>query len=360
MIWNCLEENDTDIWGDSRAQARLLRAAEQVKIKLSNRPFAWVKEEYLFEKDGIPLHFEHEVSRSLFETEIKPLLEKTAASIEQVLQDADISAEEIDRVLLVGGSSRIPLVRQLIIDLLDIEPEIGINPDEAVALGAAVQAAIIQGEPIDAILVDVTPHSLGIATAELRLGTVIPDQYKVLIPRNSTIPISAEELFHTLYPGQTKIEIQVYQGEKEIASQNRLLGEFLVENLEATTDEGRAQITVRFDFDMDGILQVTARDRATGQEADMTIEASLKRLDETDIENAQNDISALRPLPDTTKALIARANALLANETDGMDKVMYEKLETLLSDIALAQVNHDVLRIDELSETLLDFLFDLE
>ena len=320
------EQHHVDVWADSRARARLLRAAEQAKIELSNRPFTWVKEEYLLEKDGIPLHLEYEVSRELFEAEIEPLLAGTLASIEQVLQDADISRGEIDQVLLVGGSSRIPLVRQMVKEMLGIEPEIGINPDEAVTLGAAVQAAIISGEPIDAILVDVTPYSMGIATAELRMGQIVSDRYKVLISRNSTIPVSEEELFHAIHPEQTSIKIEVYQGEESVASHNQLLGEFVIDELVSTNGEPAA-VTVRFDLDVDGILQVTARDRVTGREANIQVEASLHRLDEQQVDEAQSRLAetAVVALPETVKALIERGETLLGRgEIDQSDQTELE------------------------------------
>ncbi|VAW38808.1 Chaperone protein DnaK [hydrothermal vent metagenome] len=354
------EENGVDVWADTRARARLLRAAEQAKIELSSRPFSWVKEAYLLDKDGIPLHLEYEISRALFEEEIEPLLARTVESIEQVLREADVSRGEIDQVLLVGGSSRIPAVHELVAEAIGLEPQIAIDPDEAVTLGAAVQAAVIAGEPIDAILVDITPHSLGTSVANFRLGQLVTDRYKVLIHRNSTIPTSKEEVFNTLHPSQDTIKVEVYQGEQAIASQNSLLGDFLMEDLQAPHLGELAQVTVRFDLDVDGILHVTAQDRFTKQTVDITVEASLERLAEGELLEAQKHLAktAVSPLSETAKAMIQRGKKLLAE--DALSDSERTHLIALLDDIERAQTESNNARVDELLETLLDLLFDYE
>ena len=150
-----------------------------------------------------------------------------------MLKDAGLAPNDVDRILLVGGSTRIPLVWRLVAEHTGIEPQMAVNPDEAVALGAGVQAAIIAGQPIGAVLVDVTPFSLGIEVATFMGSTVVPDMYRPIIRRNTAIPATREEVFRTVYPGQEAVEMKVYQGEHPIASQNRLLGKFRVEGLEA-------------------------------------------------------------------------------------------------------------------------------
>lgn len=354
------EEHGVDVWADSRARARLLRAAEQAKIELSTYPFAWVKEEYLITKDGVPLHLEYEVSRSLFEEEIESLLAETVQSIERVLRDAAVTRGEIDQVLLVGGSSRIPAVWELVREAVGVEPQMTINPDEAVALGAAVQAAIIAGEPIEAVLVDVTPRSLGIAVAEFRRDQMVSDRYKVLIRRNSTIPVTREEVFSGVYPGQKAIKIEVYQGEEAVASQNTLLGEFLIEDLATDSMGDFPEVTVQFDLDVNGILQVTARDRFTENEASIAVTASLDRMDLAAVVAAQERLAetAVSSLSETAKALIGRGQQLLGNAT--LAASSQTTLKVLLDDIESAQKQHDMSRLDELLETLLDFLFDHE
>ena len=354
------EEHGVDVWADARARARLLRAAETAKIELSSHPFAWVMEEYLINKDGIPLHMEYEVSRDLFESEIEPLLAETLQSIERVLTDADVTRGEIDQVLLVGGSSRIPAVWELVREAVGVEPQMTINPEEAVALGAAVQAAIIAGEPIDAVLVDVTPRSLGIAVAEFRHGQMVPDRYKVLVRRNSTIPVTREEAFSGVVPGQKTIKMEVYQGEEAVASQNTLLGEFVIEDLGTEVPGDIPEVTVQFDLDVNGILQVTARDRFTEQEASIAVTASLDRMDEEAVIVAKERLAetAVAALSETARALIERGRQLHQQGTLGANS--QATLTALLHDIEVAQGQNDMNRLDEMLETLLDFLFDHE
>jgi len=259
------ETHGVKVHDDRRAWARIMRAAETAKIQLSSHPYAWVKEEYLAEKQGVPLHLEYEISRKDFKDLIQPLLQKTLESIDQVILDSGVSSNEIQQVFMVGGSSYIPAVWELVAEALGTEPHMSLNPEEVVALGAGVQAAIIAGEPIDAILVDVTPHSLGIAVAQHFMGQLISDRYKVLIRRNTTIPTTKEEEFYTVYPGQDSIRVEVYQGEYAVASDNTHLGEFVITDLEPEKPGEQAAITVQFDFDVNGILKVTARDRKSGK-----------------------------------------------------------------------------------------------
>jgi len=356
------ETHDVKVRDDRRAWARILRAAETAKIQLSSHPYAWIKEEYLAEKQGVPLHLEYEISRKDFEDLIQPLLQKTMESIDQVILDSGVSTNEIQQVFMVGGSSYIPAVWELVADALDTEPHMSLNPEEVVALGAGVQAAIIAGEPIDAILVDVTPHSLGIAVAQDIMGKLISDRYKVLIRRNTTIPTTKEEEFYTVYPGQDAIRIEVYQGEYPVASDNTHLGEFLITDLEPEEPDGSSAITVQFDFDVNGILKVTASDRKTSKQETITVEASRARLSEAEILSAKKwadqDVLSEAALSDETRVLIDRAKKLLENETLSDDD--HQKLETLLSDIDDAQAIGDEEDLDELTQSLLDLLFDLD
>ncbi len=355
--------HDLDLRQDRRAWARLMRAAETAKIALSSHPFTWVKEEYLAEKDGVPLHLTYEINRQEFEEAIADLLENTLESIEQVLNEAAVTEEEINHVLLVGGSTRIPAVWELVASRLGLEPQMGVNPDEAVALGAGVQAAIIAGEPIDAILVDVTPHSLGIAVAQNRFGAIITDIYQPLIRRNSVIPTTREEVFQTLFPEQDTIQVQVYQGEAPIASENTLLGDFLVDGLEPATAGERAKVTVQFDLNLDGILEVTARDRQTGKKENISVAATKARLSEMEILAASHHLSELDDADEAldapeTDALLAKAEALIAAEgTDTENKAL---LRALVDGIRQALAAGDEDEAADLEDELLDALFDLE
>jgi molecular chaperone DnaK len=358
-------QHGVDLRQDRRAWARLIRAAEAAKIELSSHPFAWIKEEYLAEKRGVPLHLEYEVDRHEFVEGIQDLLGQTLESIKRVLADGEVTPNQVNQVLLVGGSSRIPAVWEMVAETVGVEPQMSINPEEAVALGASVQAAIIAGEPIDAILVDVTPYSLGIAVAERRMGRIIPDRYQVLIRRNTTIPVTKEDAFSTLYPDQDTIKIEVYQGESRIASENTPLGDFLITGLEPEEPGELAAITVRFDFDVNGILHVTARDRYTGKREEIRVEASHTRLSETEILAAQTRLADTPVLPvaahgaaGETMVLIERARALLEGGTLAPEE--QQVLEDLIAEILDTRAPGQIEQRESLLEELLDLLFDLE
>ncbi len=288
-----VEEHAIDPRNDQRALARLTRAAEQAKIALSSQPVANVREEYLLTSAAIPLHLDIELTREDFEGLIEDLIEGTLQSFDAALADAGISADQLDNILLVGGSTRIPLVQHMLYEHTGIEPVMAINPDEAVALGAAVQAAIIAGEPIEAILVDVTPHSLGIAVAELSFGQIIPDRYSVIIPRNTTIPTTRSEIYSAISPEQTAIEIKIYQGEQPIASRNTALGDFMFTELRPELPGQPPRVAVQFDFDVDGILHVSAVDRGSGKQARTSVRASHTRLTPAEIVAVRDDLEAL-------------------------------------------------------------------
>ena len=339
-----LEEHGVSLREDRRAWARLLRAAEGAKIELSSHPFAWIREEYIVEKEGVPLHLEYEVERAQLEELIVDLLGETLNSIDRVLADGEVAIEDVDQILFVGGSTRIPAVWKLVATHTGLEP----------------RTTIIAGEPIDAILVDVTPHSLGIAVAEWLQGRLVPDRYSVLIRRNTTIPVTREEIFSAVYPDQESVLIKVYQGEKPVASQNDFLGEFVVRNLVPPRPGDLPQVTVSFDFDLDGILHVRAQDRYSSQQEEITVSSSRSRLQETEIVEAQTMLAETETTTTSlvTTALVKRAEALLAR--DELEANARARLEDLLADMTLAQTQNNAHRIEELSETLLDLLFDHE
>jgi molecular chaperone DnaK len=352
------------------ALARLNRAAEAAKIHLSDFSEAQLREEYLVEQQNVPRHLDEKVSRAEFEEMTEALLDKTITSMEHVFKDAELSTDDLDRVLLVGGATRMPAVWTLVANYTGLEPDAEINPDEAVALGAAVQAAIIAGQPVASILVDVTPYSLGIESATWLSGRVIPDIYSVLIHRNTTVPVTKEEIFETMHPGQTKIHIKVYQGEHPIASSNTLLGDFMVEGLEAAAPGELATVNVRFDFDVNGMLHVSATDRATGKQKEIGVHATQARLTPHEIAEARESLPEFdlpgqpvalttgddQPvLDEETLALLSRAQTLLQSGTLTTDQST--RLSELVQDINQVETQTD---LDELAEKLLDMLFDLE
>jgi molecular chaperone DnaK len=349
------DQHGVDLRNNRQAQARLRRAAEGAKIALSSEPFTWVREEYLAEKDGAALHLEIEISRQQFIDLIDDLLHETLDSVERVLKDGGV--EQPDQVLLVGGSTYIPAVRELIADYTGVTPRVDVDPSEVVALGAGIQGAIIAGEPIDVILVDVTPFSLGIAIAEQTvLGQMVPDRYKVLIPRNSTIPISQKEVFYAMHPSQKTVRIEVYQGENRIASENDALGEFLFDRLSAPSPGDVPQITVQFDLDVNGILNVQATDRTSGRETGITVNAAHHRLSQQEIKSAYETLPMISATGMISEDLIREAEVLLARAQRLDSEALGEEIAEV--EQALDMSDEDWLR--DALESLSDALFDLE
>jgi len=355
------QQHKIDLRNDRRAMARLNRAAERVKIDLSTQPFAWAREEYLAEKGGTPLHLEAEVGRGQFERLIDQLLKKTRVSIEQALADARMTVRDLDKVLLVGGSTYIPAVWELVAETTGLEPRQEVDPSEAVALGAAIQAAIIAGHPIDAVLVDLTPHSLGIEVAEFTPRGFVYDRTSILIRRNTTIPVTHEEVYRTLYPDQDTIHFQVYQGEDPVASKNTLLGDFLIQELKPEQPGELAKVTVRFNLDVNGILQVTARDRGSGREAGITVAAMKERLSQEQISRAQERLAAVTTtlVPDPTAlALVERAQRLLAEGKLASQEA--EELTTALAMVDDARREGDREGLEDWLAELTDLLYEFE
>lgn len=374
LIERFVAEHEVNPRDDKRAMARLLRAAEAAKITLSTRPTARVQEEYLLTAEGRTLHLDVEVQREEFEDAIVDLIENTIQSFNTALSDAGITAADLDKVLFVGGSTRIPLVWDLVREHTGIEPAVAVNPDEAVALGAAVQAAIIAGEPLDAILVDVTSHSLGIEIANVEQGRIVPDHYSVIISRNTTVPTSRAEDYYGIYVGQTTINLKIYQGEHPVASQNTLLGEFLFEELRPEAPGFPPRVTVQFDFDLNGIVHVAATDRGSGKKIKAVVRAAHIRLSPAEIAGARVSLDDLAawdenappeaPLegqtPSTaemsleTISLLARAQRALASNPGNQEIIR------AIGALEAAVQQDDAETRESTSEALLDLLYDLD
>ncbi len=264
------EAHKIDLARDLRAVARLSFAAERMKITLSNEPFARASEEFIASRKDEPLNLIREVSRRELEEWIRPLLESTRGSIDQALADAGISRDRLQKVLLVGGSTHIPLVWQIIEASLGQIPHAEVDPSLAVALGAAVQAGIMAGEEMDMILVDVAAHSLGIEVIDEVHGIFLPNAFSRIIPRNTAIPVRKSEVYHPVCDFQDAANIRIYQGEHEIATENTLLGEFCLDGLTEAPKE-KVQIVVSFEYDANGILHVTAEERGSGKTKELTV-----------------------------------------------------------------------------------------
>jgi molecular chaperone DnaK len=258
-------EEGIDLGKDRMALQRLKEAAEKAKMELSTVMETDINLPFVTANETGPKHLALKLTRARFETLVEDLLQKTIGPSKQALTDAGITAKEIDEVVLVGGSTRIPRVQQIVRDLFGKEPHKGVNPDEVVAVGAAVQAGVLAGDVKDLLLLDVTPLSLGIET----LGGVLT----TLITRNTTIPTRKSEVFSTAADNQTSVEVHVLQGERPLARDNRTLGRFHLDGI-PPAPRGMPQVEVTFDIDANGIVNVSAKDRATSKEQKITITAS--------------------------------------------------------------------------------------
>jgi molecular chaperone DnaK len=307
------------------------------------------------------LHLEVELSRETFEGLIESMLRETLDAIDRALADAKLEASELDRVILVGGSTRIPLVQHLVANHLGQAPIDGIQPDLCVGLGAAIQAGVLSGEAVDAILVDVIPHSLGIAVV---MGTpmgALPGMFSTIIPRNSVIPVSRSNVYSTFVDDQEAVEIEVYQGENAIARENVPLGEFRVENL-PPSPAGSLKIEVHFDFDHNGILTVTATEKGKGQQSGLVVnDAATTRLSSHELTRSRAEIESLFELSEglewdndrfSQAELLAEAYGLL----ETLEGEPAEKLQDVLTQVEAAIAADDEEKTTELLEKVEDLL----
>ena len=274
------KKHKADLRQTPTAVSRVLQAVEEAKKQLSTEPFAVIREEFLAEKDGTPLHLDMEVSRHEYEEMIRPLLEKTIVCLNDALRDAGLHPSDIDQVILVGGASRTPLVHEILENRMGTTPHGEIDPDLCVTMGAAVQAGLVSGAEVGRVLIDITPHTLGIAT--YRSSDHSPFHFSPLIKRNTPVPCSRSEVYGTRTDDQERVCIEVFQGEADDVRFNTRIGEFTLQGL-SKAPRGN-EIVCRFDLDINGILHVSATEKKTGLQGAITVENALdvRKSDEND------------------------------------------------------------------------------
>ncbi|GAB4335710.1 MAG: molecular chaperone DnaK [Calditrichia bacterium] len=346
------KENGIDLRKDPMALQRLREAAERAKIELSSTQQTEINLPFITADANGPKHLQMTLTRAKFESLIDDLLQKTLEPCKQALKDAGLSASEIDEVILVGGSTRIPKVQQIVKEFFGKEPHKGINPDEVVAVGAAIQGGVLAGDVKDVLLLDVTPLSLGIET----LGGVTTK----LIEANTTIPTRKSETFTTAADNQTSVEIHVLQGEREFARDNRTLGRFHLDGI-PPAPRGVPKIEVTFDIDANGILHVSAKDMATGKEQKIRIEAS-SGLSEQEIEKMKKDAQEhaaedrkRRELIDAKNAgdqMVYQSEKNMKEYGDKLDATMKNKIEAAVSRLKEALKTENLDEIKSATEGL--------
>ena len=335
------------------AMQRLKEAAEKAKKDLSGMVTTQISVPFIAkDDDGEPIHVDMELSRAKFEDLISDLVESTVDPVKKALKDAKITKKDIDKVILVGGSTRVPLVYETVTKELGKEPSREVNPDEAVAMGAAIQGGVLTGDVNDIVLLDVTPLSLGLET----LGGVMT----TLIPRNTTIPTSKTEIFSTAADNQPAVDIHVLQGERSMAADNKTLGRFQLSNI-PPAPRGVPQIEVTFDIDANGIVNVSAKDLGTGKEQSITITASNNLTDE-EVERMRKEAEENKEADDKRKEeaevkneaeqMVFQTEKAIKDLGDKADPKEVEEAEDLIKDLKKALEGGDIDEIKEEKEKL--------
>lgn len=334
-------EHGVDFTTNLASKARIIRAAEEAKKALSDHAVTLVEEEFIAEKNGQALHLSMEIARTEYEDLIRPLLNRTIECVQKALEDCNLVGSKIDKVILVGGSTRTPLISEMLENLLGQAPHQEVNPDLCVALGAAIQAGLIAGMDVGMVLVDISPHALGIKCLDSTHGFDFPYRFAPIIHRNSALPVCRSEIFSTVQDKQKVVEIDVYQGEHDDVRMNHRVGKFTIEGLAAVAAGN--QIVVQLDLNLDGMLKVSARERATGLQKQITIDNALTKFENKESHLARQRINKLwqDSFEDLEEHMLGEddseesSSAALSGATQGhreavQAKALIEKAERLL------------------------------
>jgi molecular chaperone DnaK len=360
LINDFKDKEGIDLGSDIQALQRLTEAAEKAKIELSTVEKTTIHLPFITADKSGPKHIEKELTRDVFENLCKKLIDRCKIPVEKALTDARLDKSDINEVVLVGGSTRIPAIQKLVESLTGKKPNQSVNPDEVVAIGAAIQAGILAGEIKDVLLLDVTPLSLGVET----LGGVMTK----IIARNTTIPVKKSEMFSTAVDNQTNVEIHILQGERELVAGNKSLGNFRLDGIPAA-DRGVPQIEVTFDIDVDGILSVKAREKETGVEQSVTIQGA-SNLSENEVEKmlveaekfaaADKEKRENIDLKNQAEALCFEAEKELSLFKDNISEEKQKNITTLIEDIRKEIKNDNVqslkLRVEDLKTAMKDMV----
>ncbi|MBS3952872.1 MAG: Hsp70 family protein [Methylomicrobium sp.] len=335
------QQHGIEIAEHSKASARINRAAENAKMQLSDEPYAQINEEYLLEHQGSAIHLTLELSRMDYEDMIEDYINATIDAVHIALKGAKLTVSDIDEIILVGGSTRTPCVRERLFDEFGFEPHSEVDPDLCVAMGAAIQAAMINGQQVDTVLVDVTPYTYGTSALGYLDGEVYPYQFIPIIHKNSVLPVRKSEAFMTYQDGQKMVEVTVYQGEDPDALNNIKIGEFLVEDLQ-NVPAGNI-ITLTLALDLNGMLQVSAQEKATGLEKSITINNVISRFAAEELTRARDRISGLFGQSDaeyTAEETVSDSEAIAAA------RKLIKKAEALF-DVVSAEDKEDMIDLIE-------------
>ena len=353
------KEHGIDLSKDKMAMQRIKDASEKAKKDLSGMTNAQISLPFIAQSDEGPLHLDMTLSKAKFEDLCRDLFDSTLEPVRKAMKDAKLTNKDIDKVILVGGSTRIPYIQELVKKELGQEPNKGVNPDEVVAMGAAIQGGVLTGEVDDIVLLDVTPLSLGIET----LGNIMT----VLIPRNTTIPTSKSQVFSTAVDNQPAVDIHVLQGERQMASDNKTLGNFQLTNL-PPAKRGVPQIEVTFDIDANGIVNVKAKDLGTGKEQSITITSSTNLSDE-EIDKMVKEAEANKEADEKRKneaevrnnadSMVFQTEKALEDLGDKVDSSDKEKAENAIKEVKEALDGNDTDKIKEKTDELSKIAMDL-